>query len=103
MDEEIETQKLTERGAEGPLPSTELPTSTRLELHRLPTEVLLGGDGYSTWISSVKKMFLSFNQEQRSEPSKMTTKRVCLKSSVRMADRSKEKTTELTQRYQLMT
>ncbi|KAK5605522.1 hypothetical protein CRENBAI_010989 [Crenichthys baileyi] len=67
MDEETETQEPTERGAEGPLPSTEQPTSTQLELHRFPTEVLLGGDGYSTWASSVKKMFLTFNQEQSEE------------------------------------
>ncbi|MEQ2170350.1 hypothetical protein GOODEAATRI_034645 [Goodea atripinnis] len=65
MDEEIDAQEWTERGAEGPLPSTEQPTSTQLELHRLPTELLLGGDGYSTWASSLKKMF--FNQEQSKE------------------------------------
>ncbi|KAK5610578.1 hypothetical protein CRENBAI_002928 [Crenichthys baileyi] len=67
MDEETEMQELMERVAEGPLPSTEVPTSTQLELHRFPTEVLLGGDGYSTWTSSVKKMFLLFNQEQSEE------------------------------------
>ncbi|KAK5617785.1 hypothetical protein CRENBAI_026852 [Crenichthys baileyi] len=64
MDEEIETQEPTERGAEGPLPSTEVPTSTQLELQRFPTKVLRGGDGYSTWTSSVKEMFLLFNHEQ---------------------------------------
>ncbi|MEQ2272267.1 hypothetical protein XENORESO_017648 [Xenotaenia resolanae] len=67
MDEESETQEWTERGAEGPLPSTEQPTSTQLELHRIPTEVLLGGDGCSTWVPSVKKMFFSFNKEQSKE------------------------------------
>ncbi|MEQ2289979.1 hypothetical protein AMECASPLE_038696 [Ameca splendens] len=67
MDEESETQEWMERGAEGPLPSTEQPTSTPLELHCLPTELLLGGDGYSTWASSVKKMFFSFNKEQSKE------------------------------------
>ncbi|MEQ2264102.1 hypothetical protein XENORESO_019248 [Xenotaenia resolanae] len=68
MDEEIESQELMERGAEGSLWSTEQATSTQLELHRFPTEVLLGRDEYSIWTSSsVKKMFLSFNQEQPEE------------------------------------
>ncbi|MEQ2177016.1 hypothetical protein GOODEAATRI_034196 [Goodea atripinnis] len=67
MDKESETQEWTEQGAEGPLPSTEQPTSTQLELHRIPTEVLLGEDGYSTWASSVKKMFFSLNKEQSKE------------------------------------
>ncbi|MEQ2297915.1 hypothetical protein AMECASPLE_039620 [Ameca splendens] len=67
MDEESERQEWTERGAEGPLPSTDQPTSTQLELHRIPTEVLLGGDGYLTWASSVKKMFFNFNKEPSKE------------------------------------